>query len=86
MVLRAKGPTRITVRGADGSLYINRDLKAGDAYQVPNIVGLTMATSDAGAVEVDLDGAPMGRIGQSQQILGRVSLDPQSLADRFNPH
>jgi hypothetical protein len=35
-------------------------------------------------VEVMLDGQAIGRAGQQQQILGRVSLDPQSLVDRFN--
>ena len=84
VVLRARGDTRITVRSADGTLYLNRDLKAGDTYQVPNTPGLYMATSNAGAVEVALDGQAMGRAGQQQQILGRVSLDPQSLVDRFN--
>jgi hypothetical protein len=43
-----------------------------------------MATSDAGALEVDLDGVALGRAGQAQQIVGRVSLDPRSLTDRFN--
>jgi len=84
VLLRARGDTRITVRGVDGTLYLNRDLKAGDTYQVPNTPGLSMATSDAGAVEVVLDGLAMGRAGQQQQVLGRVSLDPQSLVDRFN--
>jgi cytoskeleton protein RodZ len=84
VVLRARGDTRITVRSGDGTLYLNRDLKAGDSYQVPNTPGLSMATSNAGAVEVMLDGQAIGRAGQQQQILGRVSLDPQSLVDRFN--
>ena len=73
--------TRITVRGPDGQILLNRDLKAGDSYQVPNMPGLTLATSDAGAVEVDLDGIALGRAGQPQQVLGRVSLDPP-VADR----
>lgn len=84
VVLRARGDTRITVRSGDGTLYLNRDLKAGDSYQVPNMPGLSMATSNAGAVDVVLDGKALGRAGQQQQILGRVSLDPQSLTDRFN--
>ncbi len=84
VVLRARGDTRLTVRSEDGTLYINRDLKAGDSYQVPNTPGLSMATSNAAAVEVVLDGLAMGRAGQQQQVLGRVSLDPQSLVDRFN--
>jgi len=74
------------VRGAEGQYLLNRDLKAGDSYQVPDMPGITLATSDAGAVEVDLDGVALGRAGQPQQVVGRVSLDPQSLSDRFNNH
>jgi cytoskeleton protein RodZ len=86
VVLRARSETRLTIKGPDGQILLNRDLKSGDSYQVPDIAGVTMATSDAGAVEVDLDGTALGRAGQAQQIVGRVSLDPPSLADRFNNH
>jgi cytoskeleton protein RodZ len=74
------------VRGADGTLYLNKDLRAGDSYQVPNIAGLSLATSDAGAVDVVVDGLDKGQVGQNQQILGHVSLEPQSLVERFNSH
>lgn len=84
VALRARGATRITVRGADGRLYINRDLAAGEVYYVPNLPGLSVAVSNAGALEVDLDGVSLGRAGTAAQVLGKVSLDPQSLADRFN--
>ena len=84
VVLRARNDTRITVRAEDGTLYMNRDLKAGDTYQVPNTPGLFMAIKDGASVEVLLDGLSLGRAGQTQQVLGRVALDPQSLVDRFN--
>lgn len=84
IVLRATGPTRITVKGTDGRLYINRDLAAGEVYYVPNLPGLTLALSNAGAVDVELDGKALGRVGQENQVLGRVSLDPQSMSDRYN--
>jgi cytoskeleton protein RodZ len=86
VVLKAKADTRITVRGEDGSTYLNRDLRAGDSYLVPNLPGVYLATSNAGAIEVDLDGQVLGPVGQNQEILGRVSLEPQSLVDRFNAH
>jgi len=86
VVLRAYGDTRLTVKGPDGQVLLNRNLRSGDIYMVPDIAGITMATSDAGAIEVDLDGNSLGRAGQAQQVVGRVSLDPQSLADRFNNH
>ena len=84
VILRARGDTRITVRNADGSFLLHRDLKAGDTYQVPNMPRVTMATSNAGAVELDLDGVTLGRAGAQSQVLGRVSLNPQSLNDRVN--
>jgi len=84
VILRARGASRITVRGPDGTLYINRDLKPGDSYRVPNLTGLTLAVADAGAIEVDLDGQALGRAGMPHQVLGQVSLAPQSLMDRFN--
>lgn len=86
VILRARGDVRITVKNAQGQMILNRDLKTGDSFQVPNMPGVTMATNDAGAVELDLDGIALGRAGQLKQILGRVSLDPQALADRFNNH
>jgi cytoskeleton protein RodZ len=86
VVVRARGPVRVTVKGPDGSMLLNRDLQSGDSYQAPNEPGVTLATSNAGALELDLDGVALGRVGQPQQILGRVSLDPQSLSDRFNNH
>jgi cytoskeleton protein RodZ len=86
VVLRAYGDTRLTVKGPDGQVLLNRDLKSGDIFMVPDMPGVSMATSNAGAIEVDLDGSSLGRAGQAQQVIGRVSLDPQSLADRFNNH
>jgi cytoskeleton protein RodZ len=86
VILRARSDVRITVKSSEGEILLNRELKSGDSYQVPNNPGITMATSNADAVEIDLDGVMLGRAGQPEQILGRVSLDPQSLADRFNNH
>ena len=86
VILRAQGVARLTVRGPDGAIYLNQDLRPGDSYWVPNIAGLSLATSDAGAVDTMVDGVELGKIGQSQEVLGRVSLDPASLVGRFNSH
>jgi len=86
VILRARGDVRVTVKNAEGQMILNRDLKSGDSYQVPNTPGTVMATNNAGAVEMDLDGITLGRAGAAQQVLGKVSLDPQSLADRFTNH
>jgi cytoskeleton protein RodZ len=51
---------------------------------VPDMVGLSLTTADAGAVEIDLDGVAMGTAGRAGQIGESVSLDPQAIADRYN--
>ena len=82
VVLKAKADTHLLVRSKNGTVYINRNLRAGDSYQVPNTVGLTFSASNAGAVEMDLDGQSMGMAGADQQSAEDISLDPQTITDR----
>ena len=84
VVLRIHVATRILVQGPDGIVYMNRTLNPGDTYQVPNKVGVTLTTTNAGAVEVDLDGQSMGYAGQGAGVAEAISLDPQSIVDRSN--
>lgn len=84
VVLRVHQPTRVLVQGPDGRVYINRTLQRGDTYNVPNIVGLTLTTTNANIVEVDLDGQSMGFAGRDAGMAEAVSLDPQSIVDRSN--
>lgn len=80
--LRVYKPTRILVQGPDRTIYINRILKPGDSYRIPNLVGLTLTTPDGGAIEVILDGSSMGFAGRQGVTAEALSLDPQSIVDR----
>jgi cytoskeleton protein RodZ len=82
VVLRVHTSTRVLVQGEDGMVYMNRTLQPGDSYQVPNIVGVTLTTTTANAVEIDLDGQSMGFAGKDGGIAEGLSLDPQSIVDR----
>jgi cytoskeleton protein RodZ len=84
VILRARSATHIEVHGRDGMVYINRTLAPGDSYQLPNIVGLSLTTTNAGGVEMDLDGIAMGTAGGELQPVDSVRLDPQAIVDRFN--
>jgi len=83
VILRMRTGAHLVVRDPNGRILLNRDLKAGDSYRVPNTPGVTMATDNAGAVEVNLDGAILGRAGAAQEGEPGLSLDPQSLADHI---
>jgi cytoskeleton protein RodZ len=80
--LRLHRPAKILVQGADSTVFINRTLVAGDLYLAPNMVGLTLSTPDSGAIEVILDGASLGMLGQRGAIVVGLSLNPQDLVDR----
>lgn len=82
VVLRVHQATCVLVQGPDGKVYINRTLQPGDTYQVPNVVGLTLTTTNANLVEVDLDGASMGFAGKQSGMAEAISLDPQAIVDR----
>jgi len=82
VILRLREAARILVEGRDGRTFINRTLKPGDSYRVPNFTGLTLTTSNAGAVQVELDGAVVGVAGKAQETAEAISLDPQSIMDR----
>ena len=84
VVLRVRYVTQILVQGPDKAVFINRTLKPGDLYQVPNVPGLTLTTPNGGAVEIDLDGAPMGYAGRKNETAEALSLDPQAIVDRYN--
>jgi cytoskeleton protein RodZ len=84
VVLRVHEATKVLVIGPKRTVLINRTLRPGDTYQVPNVVGLSLTTPNGGAVEIDLDGAAMGYAGREQQMTESFSLDPQSIVDRYN--
>jgi cytoskeleton protein RodZ len=83
VTLLAKADTHIEVRDADGTIYINRNLKAGESYRVPNLPGLSLSSTNSGALDMELDGQMMGRAGADQETT-EVNLDPQAIVDRSN--
>jgi cytoskeleton protein RodZ len=82
ITLLAHKPARVTVLGPDRKLFLDRNLQAGDSYLVPNAVGLTLSTSDAGAVEMILDGSPIGYAGKDGDTAQGLSLNPQDIVER----
>jgi cytoskeleton protein RodZ len=79
-VLAHKG-ARLTVSGSNQRLF-DQQLQRGDSYFVPNAAGLTLSTSDGGALELILDGNTMGYAGQSGLVAQGLSLNPQDVAGR----
>mgnify|MGYP001551601204 CR=1 FL=1 len=80
MVLRAHGDSWIDVRGANNEvLFPGHVLHDGDVYRVPNRADAVLWTGNLGALEVDVDGKALPRLGQLGEARRNVSLDPKNL-------
>ena len=82
ITLRIHETTNVRVVGADDTLFINRTLSPGDVYQTPDIADMTISTANSGAVELILDGTPLGFLDSSGAAANALSLNPQDIVDR----
>ncbi len=82
ITLRAHKPTRVTVLGPNNRLYLDRQFQPGDSYLVPDSLGLTVSSSDGGALEMILDGSSVGYAGNDGTASNGLSLDPQALTEK----
>ena len=85
IILRVHRPMHLAVSGPGSVTIFNRILDPGDTYRVPNITGLKLTASDAGAVEIILDDTTVGFASQDGAVARGLPLDPQSIIDRKNP-
>lgn len=69
----ALAPEWIEVRGPDGTIFLSRQLKAGERY-VPDIgAGWTLHARDGSAFEIYVDGASIGVLGKAgTPVIGRA--------------
>ena len=80
IVLRATGDSWVQIRTDDGTTLFTRVLREGDVYRVPDRPGLTLATGNAGALEVLVDGRPAPTLGSFGEVVRNIQLDPESLS------
>jgi cytoskeleton protein RodZ len=78
IVIKATADSWIQVRDSSQTVVAMRILKPGESYRVPDRPGLTLATGNAGALDVTVDGrpvAPLGPVGKRRS----AALDPERL-------
>jgi Flp pilus assembly protein TadD len=81
IVLRARGTAWMQVRDASGHVLLDREMHNGESWRVPNKPGLELATGNAGATEIVVDGEPIGSLGGGGQIRRDIALDPDRLTN-----
>jgi hypothetical protein len=72
LILQARKPTSLVVRGAAGEVLFARLLAAGEAWRAPDVSGLVADVGDPASVEVFQSGASRGRLTRAQTELTRL--------------
>ncbi len=80
IIIRARVQTWVRVEDGAGNVLISRTLRAGESYRAPDREGMILATRNAGALELVVDGSVVGRAGAPGEVLTDRALDPAALS------
>ncbi|MCW9033595.1 MAG: DUF4115 domain-containing protein [Rhodospirillales bacterium] len=82
ILVKAKTASWIQIRDdEENKMLLTRLLRPGDSYRVPNKKGLVLLTSNAGALDIIVDGKSVPSIGDFGAVRRSVVLDPVKLLD-----
>ncbi len=73
ILLQAKKPTTLIVRGPGGAVYFARELATGEAWRAPPTAGLTVDVGNPGSMEVFDRGIARGMLSEAQTPLARLA-------------
>ncbi|HEV2364958.1 MAG TPA: helix-turn-helix domain-containing protein [Caulobacteraceae bacterium] len=73
VILQARAPTTLIVRGDDGAVYFARQLAAGEAWRAPSSDGLTIEVGEPDHVEAFANGVSKGLLTHPQTPISKLS-------------
>lgn len=83
--IRALADSWLEARGPDGTVFLSRNLRAGDVYRPDASPGWTLHARDGGAFELFVNGVPAGLLGSAgMPVLGRQIDEIQPLTQAQN--
>lgn len=78
ILIRATEMSWVQITDDLGNLVMTRVLERGETYRVPNTDGLTLASGNAGGLEVVVDGVVQPPLGLRGTVVRNVALDPEN--------
>jgi cytoskeleton protein RodZ len=81
VVIRANRDSWIEIRDKDDAVVLQRVLRQGETFNVPDQKGLVMTTGNAGGIVIELEGRPMQSLGSLGVVKRGIKLDPTALSD-----
>lgn len=79
VLLKFKADSYIQVREKQGSVLLNRVMRAGESWPVPKQPNLVMTTGNAGGTDIVVDGVAAAPLGASGAVRRDISLEPDSI-------
>jgi len=79
IVLHALQDSWVQVRDNRDALLLTRVLRSGDVYHVPDQIGLTLLTGNAGGIQLEVDGVRLAPLGPIGAVRRQIALDPSIL-------
>jgi cytoskeleton protein RodZ len=81
VVIRANRDSWIEIRDKDDAVLLQRVLRQGETFNVPDQKGLIMTTGNAGGIVIELEGRPLQSLGSLGVVKRGIKLDPAALSD-----
>jgi cytoskeleton protein RodZ len=81
VVIRANRDSWIEIRDKDDNVVLQKVLRQGESFNVPDQKGLLMTTGNAGGIVIELEGKPLQSIGSLGVVKRGIKLDPAALSD-----
>lgn len=79
ITLKAKQASFIDIKNAKDDSIFRKVLRSGEVYHVPDEPGVTMITSNAGGIDVEVDGKAVQPLGGAGEILRGVAMNADEL-------
>jgi cytoskeleton protein RodZ len=81
VVIRANRDSWIEIRDKDDNVVLQKVLRQGESFNVPDQKGLLMTTGNAGGIVIELEGKALQTLGSLGVVKRGIKLDPAALAD-----
>lgn len=79
VMLKFKADAYVQVREKQGSVLLNRVMRAGESWPVPKQANLVMTTGNAGGTDIAVDGVAAAPLGANGAVRRDISLEPDSI-------
>jgi hypothetical protein len=73
VILQARAPTALIVRGPDGAVIFAREMAKGEAWRAPATVGVTASVDSPAAMEVFVGGVAHGVLTDARTSLAHIA-------------